>query len=83
MPREVFYEWAKNHPDFLKLFKRWVSSGNDRKLVPTVNRINSSGGYSLDNVEWLTNSANCSLAGSVRHDNRAQIKAIRELVGVK
>lgn len=82
MPREVFYEWAKNHPDFLKLFKRWVASDNNRKLVPSINRINSSKGYTLDNVEWMTFSQNAALAGSVRHDNRKQVKAIRELLGV-
>jgi hypothetical protein len=80
MPKEVFLNWAKNHPDFLRLYKQWVSCDFDRKLTPTVNRLKSNKGYTLDNVEWLTNSQNCSLAGSVR--SMKMKKEIYELLGV-
>src|SRR5271157_1478739 len=82
MPRDIFLIWAKNNPEFLVLYKRWTMSNFDRKLTPSVNRINSNKGYTLDNVEWITNSLNCSLAGSVRHTNHKQVKAIHELIGV-
>lgn len=74
MPKDVFLSWSKNHPDFLALYKRWVMSNFDRKMTPTLNRMNSTKGYTLNNVEWMTNAQNCGLAGSVR-----KIKAKREI----
>lgn len=64
LPREDFYTWAKDHKDFWKLYKRWVRSDYDRKLTPTVNRIDASKGYLLNNMEWLTHSENSRL-GSI------------------
>lgn len=81
MPRDVFLNWARNHPEFLKLYKRWVMCDFDRRLTPTLNRMRSDGGYTLDNVEWMTNSQNCGLSASV-----VKLKAkkeIYELLGVK
>ena len=80
MPIGVFKSWAKNHSDFLNLYKQWVTNNFDRKLTPTVNRVNSSKGYTLDNVEWMTNSQNCGLSGGVKKMN--QKKAIYDLLGV-
>lgn len=61
LSKEDFYKWAKNHEDFLKLYNRWKESNYDRKLTPTVNRINPDKGYILDNMEWLTHSENSRL----------------------
>ena len=80
LPKDVFISWAKNHPDFLTLYKRWFSSGFDRKLTPSVNRMNSNKGYTLDNIQWLTNSQNCGLSGEVvKMKNK---KIIYELIGI-
>jgi hypothetical protein len=79
MSRETFFEWSKNHPDFLRLFKRWVLTKHDRKLVPSINRIDSAKGYTLDNVEWITFSQNASLAGEVRSFNKR--RAVYDLLG--
>ena len=73
--------WSKNHPYFLTLYKQWKTSDFDRRLTPTVNRMNSSKGYTLDNVEWLTNSQNCGLSASVKKAKNKN--AIYELLGVK
>jgi hypothetical protein len=81
LPREAFLNWSKNHPDFLKLYKQWVMGNYDRKLTPTVNRVRSNRGYTLDNMEWLTNSQNCGLSAFVT--KMRQRKAIYQLVGVK
>ena len=82
MPREVFYEWSKNHPDFLRLFKRWTTAGHPKRLAPSVNRIDSSKGYTLDNVEWITQSQNSMLASSVTHANHEAVKEVYRLAGV-
>lgn len=81
LPKDVFLNWARNHPDFLKLYKRWRSSDFDRRLTPVVNRMNSKLGYELNNMEWLTNSQNCGLSGSVMQAKYK--KAVYELLGVK
>lgn len=60
LPKEVFYAWAKGHPDFLKMFSEWEGSGYTRKLTPTVDRKESSIGYTLNNMQWLTHSQNSS-----------------------
>lgn len=80
LPRDVFYTWAKNHPDFLSLYKRWFMSDFDRKLTPSVNRMDSSKGYVLGNIEWMTNSQNSGLSSVVKSMN--QKKAIYDLLGV-
>jgi hypothetical protein len=79
LPREVFKEWSMNHPHFLSLYKRWVLSGYDRKLAPSVNRMDSKRGYTLDNIEWVTFSQNASLAGTVRSFNGRE--AVYKLLG--
>lgn len=62
LPRATFYEWAKNNTDFWRLYRLYVASGYDRKLCPSVNRIDPDQGYDLGNIEFLTHSLNSSLA---------------------
>jgi len=69
LPREEFYKWARNHKDFWKLFNSWGESNYDRKLTPTVDRIDSQKGYFLDNMEWVTHSEN-SRRGSLSNVRR-------------
>lgn len=61
LDRTVFYTWALEHATFWKLFAEWQKSGYDRKLTPTVNRVDANRGYTLDNMEWLTHSQNSAL----------------------
>ncbi len=56
--REEFYKWAIFHVDFVLLYTKWVHSGYDRKLTPTVDRIDSDRGYEISNMEWVTHSEN-------------------------
>jgi hypothetical protein len=58
LDRESFYEWANNSLVFHSLFEKWENSGYDRKLAPSVDRINSLIGYELGNIEWVTHSEN-------------------------
>jgi hypothetical protein len=43
-----------------------VSSGYDRKLTPTVDRINTELGYEIHNMRWLTHSENSRLGGRAK-----------------
>lgn len=58
LDREKFYSWAHKSPDFHTMFSKWEKSQYDRKLTPTVDRIDSSKGYVLGNMQWLTHSEN-------------------------
>jgi len=61
LPREDFYNWAMPHIQFHKLWIDWVDSDYKRKLCPTVDRIDSTKGYELDNMRWITHSENSIL----------------------
>lgn len=65
LPRQEFYDWSLNNPSFLSMFKTWEESKYDRKLTPTVDRINPELGYEISNMRWLTHSEN-SHYGSLR-----------------
>lgn len=58
LPRYEFYKWAYNSPSFYILFMNWEDSGYNRKLTPTVDRIDPSIGYTPENMEWVTHSEN-------------------------
>lgn len=58
LTRDEFYEWAFNCDEFFHFFMAYTDSGFDRKLAPSVDRIDSSKGYSIDNMEWVTHSEN-------------------------
>lgn len=82
LPKDVFMQWAKNHPDFLSLYKRYVMNDFERRLAPSLNRINSKGGYTLDNMEWMTSGQNSGLSGTVIKMKNVQRKMIYDILGV-
>lgn len=66
LPREDFYKWSDRNPSFLRLFEEWKASGYDRKLCPSVNRIDSRKGYEIPNMEWITHSENSRLTSRLK-----------------
>jgi len=69
LDRQIFYDWALSSKEFHSLFKIWEEANYDRKLCPSVERINSSLGYTLSNMEWITHSEN-SRRGSLSKSRR-------------
>lgn len=69
LPRQEFYDWAKSNQEFWNLFSEWVSSQYDRRKTPTVDRIDSSKGYTLNNMEWVTHSENSRRGALSRRRN--------------
>jgi len=65
LDKETFYEWAACSPMFMVLFHQYKEKGFNRKDAPSVDRKDSSKGYSLDNMEWVTLSIN-SQRGATR-----------------
>ncbi len=64
--RQDFYALSKNDWTFYELWLDWVKSDYDRKLTPSVNRIDSGRGYEPDNIEWITHSENSRLGAISR-----------------
>lgn len=64
LPREQFMVFGLDSMKFRKLHKEYVQSGFQRELCPSVDRIDSTKGYVLNNVRWLTTKENCLLGGS-------------------
>lgn len=67
LDRESFYQWALTSNDFHSLFKSYEESAYDRKLAPSVDRVDSEKGYTLDNMEWVTHSENSRRGAINRH----------------
>ena len=65
--KQEFYEFSLNNDKFNKLFAEWELSEYNRKLTPSVDRINSTKGYSFDNIEWVTHSENSARGAAKRH----------------
>jgi len=62
LPKSTFYKWAISNPKYIELYNVYVASGYDRKLAPSIDRINPDKGYTMSNIEWVTNSENCRRA---------------------
>lgn len=61
--KEEFLEWfnvPQNHRKFMSIYKKWVKSGFENRLSPSIDRIDPDRGYTVDNMQWLTKSDNCS-----------------------
>lgn len=65
--KESFYQWAFSSKEFDYLWTHYVKSGFDCKLSPSVDRVDSSKGYTLDNMEWVTHSENSRRGAISRH----------------
>lgn len=78
LPKQDFYDWANSSPDFHVLYKAWEQSGYSRKLSPSVDRVDPSRGYTLDNIRWITHSENSRL-GSIN----AHVAILLKKAGIK
>lgn len=68
LSREDFYTWAKSSSEFQALFAAWEASAYDRKLTPSVDRVDSTRGYEIDNMEWVTHSENSKRGARSRYN---------------
>jgi hypothetical protein len=67
LSKKDFYCWADSS-EFNEIFSKWEESNYDRKLTPTVDRINPSFGYIIENMQWLTHSENSRRSSEYRRD---------------
>lgn len=70
LSKEEFYKWAINSSEFHRLFGEYEQSGYLRSLSPSADRVDSSRGYSTDNMEWVTMSVNSSRGAKSQWEKR-------------
>jgi len=56
---QEFKEFVARDDVFENLFEAWRASGWDKRFSPSLDRIDNSQGYTLDNIQLMTKSANC------------------------
>jgi len=61
LDRNIFYSWSQSDPMYISLYNEWVLSGYERRLSPSIDRIDSLIGYNIDNIRWITHSENSRL----------------------
>jgi hypothetical protein len=71
-PIEEFLEFGLQDNNFLRMHQEYINSGWDRKLGPTVDRIDPSKGYTLDNIQFLSLSENCKKGG--KNNKKSKLK---------
>lgn len=64
--KEDFYRFSMFDKSFIDLFSNYVLSGYERKLCPSPDRVDSSKGYTIENIEWVTLSENSKRGASNR-----------------
>lgn len=79
LPTEEFYVWAAMSPEFDRLYREWVASGYERKLAPSVDRIDSSVGYRTWNMQWVTHSENSRRGAVSKRTRRLEREAASEM----
>lgn len=58
--KDEWDEWTKKtYKTFISLYVAWQESGFEKRRAPSVDRIDNLRGYTPDNMQWLTLSANC------------------------
>jgi len=60
--RDEFIKWcnsSKNLKVFNSIHEKWCDSGFKRNLTPSIDRIDNSKGYVLENIRWVSLLENC------------------------
>lgn len=80
--KQEFVQWSLDNAQFHRLHRNWVLSNYNNKLSPSINRIDPRGGYTINNVEWLTMSQNCSLASVMKNRKKPIVSQIYAIMNV-
>lgn len=52
--QEELFDWFVSQPHHLDLMNDYIESGLDKNKVPSVDRLDNTKGYSLDNIQLIT-----------------------------
>lgn len=74
LDRHTFYQWGLMSNTFISLYINYTKNNYDRKLAPSVDRKDSSKGYYLDNMEWVTMSENSRRGSKSKKGLKYEVK---------
>jgi len=80
--RQAFYDWALNDATFNHLFQNWKLNGCDRRLAPSINRLNKARGYEMDNIQFTTWANHNSRKRDQSVDKEKRRREIYRLLGL-
>lgn len=66
LARDEFVGWSRESLTYRELYAAWVAEGHPLKLTPSIDRIDSSQGYLLENMRWITYGENSARAARLR-----------------
>lgn len=71
-------EWVFSQPNFNKIFDNWVESGYEKRLVPSIDRIDPYKSYTFDNIQLMTWEEHLEkdMSDIISGDNRKPLKAV-------
>lgn len=75
-----FLKWSLNNSSFLYLLESYRESNYDLKKCPSIDRIDSSKGYILSNMRWISLSENGRLGGKNSQASRQKPRPIPILI---
>lgn len=73
LSKDEFLAWALDNEEYKKLHKEWVNNNYDMAKAPSPDRLDSSKGYTIDNMEWVTTEENNRRAHNKNSANRVKL----------
>lgn len=70
LDKNDFYSFSLKCNEFNNLFSEWNNVNYQRKYTPSIDRIDSNGGYVLGNIRWITHSENSRLGAISKWENK-------------
>jgi hypothetical protein len=65
--KNEFLQWCEqNIKQFEKIHRAWKKSNWENKMSPSIDRIDNSKGYTIDNIRWISKSINCKKYNKVK-----------------
>lgn len=68
LEKEEFYSWSLNNKEYIAIYTDWVNNDYSFKLSPSIDRVDPTRGYTIDNIRWVTHSQNSS--NTQRHEKK-------------
>lgn len=65
--KDQFYSWSLSNVSFNELFTAWTESNFNRRLSPSIDRIDPSKGYFLENMQWIEHWKNSQKGAQSRY----------------
>lgn len=73
---EDFTAWSMYSPELDKCIAEWKAANYERRLTPSIDRIDSTKGYVLGNLQWVSFSVNASRGTRKKGPRKPRVSAL-------